>query len=96
MWNAKQHSYEELRNVVVDVLHQRISGNNQYMTLVEHTARVINEREGSNVDLGTGFAYQGAAGAALRSSQLFRSRCCTSCTCHFVQPAMYGFEYGFV
>jgi hypothetical protein len=32
MWNAKQHSYEELRDVVIDVLHQRISGNNQYPT----------------------------------------------------------------
>ncbi|WJR75185.1 hypothetical protein [Bradyrhizobium sp. NP1] len=61
MSNAKQHSYEELRDVVVDVLHQRISGNNQYMTLVEHTARAINAREGSNANLGTGFAYQGAS-----------------------------------
>jgi hypothetical protein len=63
MWNAKQHSYEELRDVVIDVLHQRISGNNQYTTLVEHTARVINQREPSNVNLGTGIAYQGAAAA---------------------------------
>jgi hypothetical protein len=63
MWNAKQHSYEELRDVVIDVLHQRISGNNQYTTLVEHTARVINQRESSNVNLGTGIAYQGAAAA---------------------------------
>lgn len=63
MWNAKQHSYEELRDVVVDVLHQRISGNNQYMTLVEHTARAINLRDGSNANLGTGFAYQGASAA---------------------------------
>jgi hypothetical protein len=43
-------------------LHQ-LSGNNQYNTLVENTARVLNEREGSNADLGTGFAYQGAAAA---------------------------------
>jgi hypothetical protein len=63
MWNAKQHSYEELRDVVIDVLHQRISGNNQYTTLVEHTARVINQRESSNVNLGMGIAYQGAAAA---------------------------------
>jgi hypothetical protein len=63
MWNAKQHSYEELRDVVVDVLHQRLSGNNQYNTLVENTARVLNEREGSNANLGTGFAYQGSAAA---------------------------------
>jgi hypothetical protein len=49
MWNAKQHSYEELGDVVIDVLHQRISGNNQYTTLVEHTARVINQRESAKV-----------------------------------------------
>jgi hypothetical protein len=48
MWNAKQHSYEELRDVVMDVLTERIAGNNQFNTLVEHTARVINQREGSN------------------------------------------------
>jgi hypothetical protein len=54
MWNANQHSYEELRDVVVDVLHQRLSGNNQYNTLVEYAARFINEREASNVNLGTG------------------------------------------
>jgi hypothetical protein len=60
MWNAKQHSYEELRDVVVDVLHRRISGNNQYTTLVEHTARVINQREGTGSNLGTGIAYEGA------------------------------------
>lgn len=66
MWNAKQHSYEELRDAVIDVLHQKISGNNQYTTLLEHTARIINEREGSNVNLGTGIAYQGA-GAALHA-----------------------------
>lgn len=63
MWNAKQHSYEELRDVVVDVLHQRIPGNNQYMTLLEHSARAINQREGSQVNLGTGMAYQGADAA---------------------------------
>jgi hypothetical protein len=63
MWNAKQHSYEELRDVVMDVLIQRIAGNNQYGTLVEHTARIINQREGSNVNLGSGIAYQGAASA---------------------------------
>jgi hypothetical protein len=63
MWSPKLHSYEELRDVVMDVLHQRISGNNQYTTLVEHTARVINQRESSSVNLGTGIAYQGAAAA---------------------------------
>jgi len=36
MLSAKQHSYDELRNVVIDVLIQRIVGNNQYGTLVEH------------------------------------------------------------
>lgn len=63
MWNARQHSYEELRDVVMDVLHQGIAGNNQYETLVENVARVISKREGSGVNLGTGMAYQGAAGA---------------------------------
>ena len=60
MWNAKQHSYEELRDVVMDV-HQRNSGNNQYEALVENVARVINQRENPSINLGTGMAYQGAA-----------------------------------
>jgi hypothetical protein len=63
MWNAKQHSYEELRDVVMDVLHQGIPNNNQYPVLVENVARVINRRENSSVNLGTGIAYQGAAEA---------------------------------
>ena len=63
MWNAKQHSYEELRDVVMDVLHQGISGNNQYQTLIENVARVINQRESPGINLGTGMAYQGAAAA---------------------------------
>ncbi|MGY4169906.1 hypothetical protein ACVIM8_003979 [Bradyrhizobium sp. USDA 4529] len=63
MWNAKQHSYEELRDVVMDVLHQQISGNNQYLALVENVARVINERENPGINLGTGMAYQGATAA---------------------------------
>jgi hypothetical protein len=62
VWNAKQHSFEELRDTVVDVLHGGKSGN-QYMTLVEQTARLINQREGSTANLGTGMAYQGAAAA---------------------------------
>lgn len=63
MWNAKRHSYEELRDVVVDVLHQQIPGNNQYQTLIENVARVFNKRESSGINLGTGIAYQGAAEA---------------------------------
>jgi hypothetical protein len=63
MWNAKQHSYEELRDVVMDVLHQHISGNNQYQALIENVARVINQRESPGTNLGTGMAYQGAAAA---------------------------------
>lgn len=63
MWNARQHSYEELRNVVMDVLQLRISGNNQYTTLIENVARLINEREGTGANLGAGMAYQGAATA---------------------------------
>jgi hypothetical protein len=63
MWNAKQHSYEELRDVVMDVLHQGISGNNQYQTLIENVARVINQRESPGINLGTRMAYQGAAAA---------------------------------
>ena len=63
MWNSKQHSFEELRDVVIDVLHRKIPDNNQYLTLVEHVARVINQREKPNIDLGTGMAYQGAAAA---------------------------------
>jgi hypothetical protein len=62
MWNAKQHSYEELRNVMLDVLTSG-GGGNQYLTLIERTARVINQRENSNVDLGTGVIYQGASTA---------------------------------
>jgi hypothetical protein len=72
MWNAKQHSYEELRDVVVDVLHQRLYGNNKYNTLVENTARVLNEREGSNANLGTGFAYQGAAAGVAAEAEFLR------------------------
>jgi len=63
MWNTKQHSYEELRDVVMDVLHQHISGNNQYQALIENVARVINQRESPGTNLGTGMAYQGAAAA---------------------------------
>ena len=63
MWNAKRHSYEELRDVVMDVLHRGISGNNQYETLVEHVARDINARVNPGMNLGTGMAYQGAASA---------------------------------
>ncbi|MBB4398787.1 hypothetical protein GGD62_007934 [Bradyrhizobium sp. ERR14] len=48
---------------MVDVLHQQISGNNQYLALVENVARVINERENPVVNLGTGMAYQGASAA---------------------------------
>jgi hypothetical protein len=62
MWNAKQHSFEELRDVVMDVLHQG-SPSNQYLTLVENVARVINQREGSAAGLDTGMAYQGASEA---------------------------------
>lgn len=63
MWSAKQHSYEELRDVVMDVLHEGIPNNNQYLALVENVARVINQRETPGVNLGTGMAYQGAAEA---------------------------------
>src|ERR1700738_5303340 len=63
MWNAKQHSYEELRDVMLDVLLKRISGNNQYEKLVEHTARTLNQREQPSINLGSGMAYQGAAAA---------------------------------
>jgi hypothetical protein len=63
MWNAKQHSYEELRDVVMDVLYQRIPDNNQYQALIENVSRTINRFENSNIDLGAGFGYQGAATA---------------------------------
>lgn len=43
--SAKQHSYEELRGVVVDVLLDKIPQNNQYSTLVEHPARALKPKE---------------------------------------------------
>jgi hypothetical protein len=62
MWNAKQHTYEELRDVMLDVLLSS-TGGNQFLTLIEQTARVLNEREKSTVNLGAGMGYQGASNA---------------------------------
>jgi hypothetical protein len=77
MWNAKQHSYEELRDVVMDVLHQRIAGNNQYETLVENVARVINQRENPGINLGTGMAYRRQLARFLELAPIGSKRCLT-------------------
>jgi hypothetical protein len=40
MWNLPQHNYEEIREVVVDVLSKAsTNGVNQFSGVLEHTAR---------------------------------------------------------
>ncbi|MEW9304537.1 hypothetical protein [Labrys neptuniae] len=63
MWDAKQHSYEELRDVTIDVLLRQQPHVSQYASLLEEVAKVINAREGSTANLGAGMAYTGAKSA---------------------------------
>jgi hypothetical protein len=60
MWNLPQHDYEEIREVVVDVL-SKAPGNgvNQYDSVLEHTARTLAQRHNAPA-LPAGMAYPGA------------------------------------
>jgi hypothetical protein len=60
MWNLPQHSYEEIREVVAEVLINAASnGVNQYQSVLEHTARTLARRKNAP-PLPTGMAYPGA------------------------------------
>lgn len=55
--NARQHTYEELRNVVVDVLSNRV---NQFNDVLEYTGKSVAQRYNAPA-LPMGAAYPGAA-----------------------------------
>ncbi len=60
MWNLPQHNYEEIREVVVDVLSKAsTNGVNQFSSVLEHTARTLARRHNAP-QLPTGMAYPGA------------------------------------
>ncbi|SED79186.1 hypothetical protein SAMN05519104_4380 [Rhizobiales bacterium GAS188] len=60
-WNLPQHTYEEIREVVAEVMSNAPSnGVNQFMNLLEVTARTLSQRRGAP-PLPTGIAYPGAA-----------------------------------
>lgn len=60
MWNLHQHDYEEIREVVVDVLSKAsTNGVNQFAGVLEHTARTLARRHNAP-PLPTGMAYAGA------------------------------------
>ncbi len=59
-WNAPQHSYEEIREAVIDVmLASSSNGVNQFQGLLEHTARTFAKKHNAP-RLQTGFAHPGA------------------------------------
>jgi hypothetical protein len=59
-WNLPQHSYEELREVVVEVLlNSSRNGVNQFAELLEQVARKISRRDQAP-PLATGMAFPGA------------------------------------
>ena len=59
-WNLPQHTYEEIRETVVDVLSKASSnGVNEFAGLLEHTARSLAKRHNAP-RLPTGIAYPGA------------------------------------
>jgi hypothetical protein len=59
-WNLPRHSYEELREIVIDVLlNSSQNGVNQFAGLLEHVARALAKRHRAPA-LPTGMAYPGA------------------------------------
>jgi hypothetical protein len=59
-WNLPRHSYEELREIVIDVLLSASkNGVNQFAGLLEHVARTLAKRHRA-LALPTGIAYPGA------------------------------------
>ena len=60
MWNLPQHSYEEIREVVIDIMLSPASnGVNQFATLLEHVGGNFGRRHNAPA-LPTGAAYPGA------------------------------------
>lgn len=60
MWNLPQHSYEEIREVVIDVMSASSSnGVNQFQSLLEHVGRTFGKKHNAS-PLSTGMAYPGA------------------------------------
>jgi hypothetical protein len=60
MWNLPEHSYEEIRNAVVDVLLKKDPNVNQFSLVLDRTARELVQRHGGAPSLATGLAYPGA------------------------------------
>ena len=59
-WNLSQHSYEEIGEVVVDImLASSSNGVNQFQTLLEHVGKAFGRKHNSPA-LPTGMAYPGA------------------------------------
>jgi len=60
MWNLPQHSYEEIRETVIEImLASSSNGVNQFQSLLEHVGRTFGAKH-SAPSLPTGFAYPGA------------------------------------
>lgn len=57
MWNLPQHSYEEIRETVIEVILNEAV--NQYAAVLEHAARRLAKQHGAP-PLATGMAYPGA------------------------------------
>ena len=68
-WNLPQHSYEEIREAVLDVMYaSKSNGVNQFAALLEHVGRTFGQKHNSP-KLPTGMAYPGAGSQLHRSDQ---------------------------